>query len=144
MQMSKKSIVVAAKNATAKTSNVISVNLAKFAESAAVKNASEKIANQKTTLYNYPENYTQVMINGGEGKTFRSKLRRKVESFANQIFIALRTKDAEKLQTSISAFEVFYKENYKVNDFSLQSISQKKENTESIVTMLEIIKESKK
>jgi len=127
------------KNASAKLSTI---NFSKIESK--VKNFEVKVtSNKKSTLYIYPESFTSKDINEVKGKNFRGGLRRKITNFSNNILSFSKQKNAELLLNEIQSFEIFYKENYKVNDFSLQSISQKKENTEDIVTMLEIIKDIK-
>lgn len=137
-----------AATSTTNAKNLISANLLKLAENGAVKTASAKAVNQKSLLYNYPENFTPNMINGGEGKTFRSKCRKTVENFANKILFGLQqakiSKNAELLNEAIKNFDAYYKVTFKINDYSLQSITHKKENAENLKVMLEIVKESKK
>lgn len=116
------------------------INFEKHA--AIVANVSEKIKEQKSTLYNYPETFTALQINGVEGKNFRSKLRTKLTNFANNIFVFYKTKNSEKLILEVQNFNVFYKENFKVNDFSISSITHtKEEKNQMYVHMLEIIKD---
>lgn len=120
--------------------NLHKINFEKHAE--AVANVSEKIKEQKATLYKYPETFTALQINGIEGKNFRSKLRTRLTNFANNFFVYYKTKNEEKILLELTAFKLFYAENYKINDFSINSITNtKEEKNKMYVSMLEIIKE---
>lgn len=107
----------------------------------------------KNTIYIYPEGWTQDKINSIEGKKFRNRLRNKIKFFCNQIFVSskqllvnAKNEDAKKsLSNTIADFKKFYKENYRLNDFSIESISQAKdEKTNEIKLMLEILKSNEK
>lgn len=107
----------------------------------------------KNTIYIYPEGWTQDKINSTEGKKFRNKQRNKIKFFCNQIFlfskqllVNSKNEDAKKsLSNTIADFKKYYKENYRLNDFSIESISQAKEDkTNDIKLMLEILKSNEK
>lgn len=131
------------KKETAKDEKLIKINFTKFAEKLSSFDVKEKM--QKSTLYSYPVEWTSLQINGDQGKTFRRSLRLKLTNFSNNIFVYTKTKQAEKLNAEIKAFDSFYKANYKLNDYSINSITHtKEEKNASYVLMLEIIKEVKK
>lgn len=126
-----------------KTANLDKVNLSKFAEKLSKVEVKEK--KKKSLLYKYPEGFTEAMINSDEGKRFRSKCRTALKRFCNNIFVFAKINSVEKLKAEISAFKIFYKENYLVNDFSLNSLTSKAdEKTKGLQLMLEIIKEFEK
>lgn len=123
-----------------KNENLSKINLDKLA-----KNLKERVVNekmQKSLLYIYPENISKVEINGQLGKKHRSKMRRLLQNFADIIYISVKQKDALKLIAEIKKFDAFYKENFFVNDYSLNSLTHQKDNF-SISEMLETIKEVK-
>lgn len=128
------------KNASAKTTaNVVNINLSKFADK--LKNISVKEKKTKDTIYIYPENFTAKMIGEKEGKQFRNKLRNKMRFFENNIFVAAKQKDNDKLIALVKEFNSFYKANYRVNDYSLSSVSQSQDETKTgdLSTMMQII-----
>jgi hypothetical protein len=125
-----------------KNANVDSKKLSTLNLSALSKNLKERVVsekNQKSLLYNYPEKWTSVNINGGEGKSFRGKIRTQLQNFADNIYISVKQNNSEKLFSEIKNFKVWYKTNFKLNDFSLNSLTHQKDNF-SISEMLEIIK----
>jgi hypothetical protein len=108
-----------------------------------------EITEKKTreNLYNYPDNLkTEKERNGKEGKAFRSKLRKRRDNFCDKIRIHLKYDRLEDLKTAISEFKLFYKENYRINDFSVGSVSQsnKDEKAEALKDMFAIILEMDK
>lgn len=131
-------------NASAKTEQKIEkLNLSQFAERLSKIEVKEKV--KKETVYIYPENYTLADINGDKGKRFRSSKRTALNRFCNNIFVYAKTNNSEQLKKEISSFETFYKENYKLNDYSINSLTRKAdEKTKDIELMLNIIKEVKK
>lgn len=126
-----------------KDEKLTKINFSKFAEKLNSFSVKEKM--QKSTLYNYPEGWTALNINGDEGRTFRRALRLKLTNFSNNIFVYCKTKQTEKLIAEVKNFDKFYKLNYKINDYSINSITHtKEEKNASYVLMLDIIKEVKK
>lgn len=127
---------------TAKRELLTKVNLSKFADRINKFGVTENsVSKQKSLLYNYPENWTSLQINGQEGKNFRSSLRKKLLNFANEISINEKIQNIEKLKDAIKRFNEFYKITFKVNDYSIASISHTKgEITEYYSLMLDIIK----
>lgn len=129
---------------TKKVENLAKFNFDKFADKLANVNLKEKT--KRETIYIYPEDMTEADINTDKGKRFRNKLRNEMQRFCNNIFVYAKTKNAESLQSEIEKFKVFYKKNYRINDFSLSSISNTKNEAKeaNLKIMLEIIKESMK
>lgn len=126
-------------NAATKT-KIVNINLDSFTKKLSTITVKEK--STKETIYNYPENFTQKMIGETEGKKFRNKLRTKIKFFENNIFWSAKQKDNDKLIALTKEFNSFYKENYKINDYSLKSISQSADElkTSDMQTMIDIIK----
>lgn len=115
------------------------INFEMFASKVA--NVADKIKQQKSTLYNYPIEFTAIQINGDEGKKFRSKLRKKLENFCNNISVNYKMQRSEILLENIASFDLFYKENYKTNDYSINSITHTKDEKNAYIsTTLDIIK----
>jgi len=57
------------------------------------------------------------------GNRIRTKVRKQRNSFANNIILYKNNKDIELLTKEIKSFNKFYKETYKLNDYTLKSIS---------------------
>lgn len=136
---------------TAKAKEVVKLNVSSIADR--LNKIEIKDKKVKNTIYVYPENWNQDKINSVEGKKFRNRLRNKIKFFCNQIFIYSKqllvnpknNEAKESLKNVITEFKKFYKENYKLNDFSIESISQAKdEKTNDIKLMLEILKSNEK
>ena len=124
-----------------KDSNLSKINFDKFAKD--VQNVTAKSSStQRSQLYIYPEKWNALQINGSEGKNFRGDKRRKLLSFANLIQLHYKMKSAEKLIEEIKNFKKFYKEFFKINDFSINSITNVKgELNAEYQKMLNIVKE---
>lgn len=93
-------------------------------------------------IYHYPENWGKNEISGLQGKNFRGGLRRKLMNITHLICIYAKMKKTEDLQAKIKEFNSFYKEFYKINNYEIASISQKKngEDLEKISLAMQIIK----
>lgn len=113
--------------------------LNKFADKVKDMKINEKT--KKDTIYLYPENLTANEINSEKGKTFRNSLRNKLKRFENNIFVFTKTQNTESLQKEVKLFNDFYKTNYQRNDFTLQSLSQSKNESKTgdLQLMLNII-----
>lgn len=84
----------------------------------------------KTSLGKKTEIYIESLFNGlneKQKKSTRKKIRNNTFSLLESICKMYEQKDKEKLAKLIKAFKEFYKEVYKVNDFSFSSIAS--ENT---------------
>lgn len=126
---------------TKKVNEVSKVNLSKFAKQLESKQVKEK--STKDTIYIYPEKMTEAEKSNEVGKKWRNSVRNKIRRFSNQIFVYAKTNNLDALKKEVKDFKTFYKETYRINDFSLGSISQSKneEKANDIKLMLEIIKE---
>lgn len=124
-------------NAKKESSKLTTINLSKFANL----KVSEVVKTQKSTLYNYPENWNALQINAGEGKSFRTKKRNKLMQFANNICVFAKHNRLNDLIEEIKKFDIFYKEIFKLNDYSINSLTHTKEEKNAFYCdMLEIIK----
>lgn len=123
---------------------VTKINLSQFADK--LKNVELKVKAKKSTIYKYPDTFSENDINSEKGKKFRNSLRTKLKRFSNNIFVFAKINEVEKLNNEVKEFDIFYKENYQINDYSATSISQSKNEVkeQDIVLMLQIIKEVKK
>lgn len=117
------------------------INLSQFADKLA--NVELKVKKEKETLYKYPEGWTKEKINSEEGKHFRNKLRNRLKSICNNIFYYAKTQDAENIKLEIEKFDKFYLENYRINDYTVNSITNSKEQEKHVLLTLEIIKSVK-
>lgn len=138
-------LVVNTKNAKSKTKEIAKFNLEQFTDS--LKNFEAKATNAKRSiLYNYPETFKETDINSVLGKRFRNRLRSKLQNFCNNIFVYAKTNDAEKLQIEVDFFNAFYKENYRINDYTISSLtnSPKEGKNKDLETLLSIVKEVNK
>lgn len=95
------------------------------------KNLNEKTNGLlKTSLGKKTEIYIEFLfseLNEKQKKAYRKKLRNTTFSLLDSICKAKEEKKQNELKTLVSAFKEFYKEVYKVNDFSFSSIAS--ENT---------------
>ncbi len=103
----------------------------------------------KTSLGKKTEIYIESLFNGlneKQKKSTRKKIRNNTYSLLESICKMQELKDKEKLAKLIKAFKEFYKEVYKVNDFSFSSIaSENTKNTkkEVLIKGLNIVKNFK-
>lgn len=139
MQTSKKSAGTTKVKEVKNASNVTKVNLDKFTD--ALKNVEVKEKVKKDNIYIYPETMTEKEKSNEVGKKFRNKLRNQLRRYANNIFVFAKTKNVESLEKEINLFDKFYKENYRINDYSFSSITNTKNEVKEkdIKLMLEII-----
>lgn len=131
------------KNVTDKkeTAKLQKINFEKFANIAS-KITESAVTLQKSLLYIYPTEWTKNEINNKKlGGAFRSKRRKELNNFANIIFLAYQKKNIELLKAEVEKFKVFYKEFYRVNDFSINSVTHTKDN-ETVIAMMQLIKEN--
>jgi len=130
------------KNANAsQESKVVNLNLEKFEKS--LESVSLKEKKTRETIYNYPEGWGKEKINSEEGKKFRNSLRNQMKRFSNNVFYYAKIKENDKLIAEIDAFNAFYLKNFRINDYSLDSITQSKDDAKSrdLSLMMDIIKE---
>lgn len=127
-----------------KKEEITSINLSKFKEK--LENVQLKEKRNRETIYVYPDDFSKSDINSEKGKKFRNSLRSKMKKFANNIFYFSKINEIEKLKAEIGLFEDYYKRFFRINDFSLNSLSQSKDagKERDFQLMLDIIKEVKK
>lgn len=136
----------ASKNASAKenaspaSAKINSFNLESLASQLDAIQLKEK--KEKETIYVYPQGMTKDEISGEKGKKFRNHLRRKLESFSNNILFFAKGKKMEDLQKEIDLFMTHYKTFYRRNDLSIDSLSQSRNESKShlLSLSLQIIK----
>lgn len=103
----------------------------------------------KTSLGKKTEIYIESLFNGlneKQKKSTRKKIRNNTFSLLESICKMYEQKDKEKLAKLIKAFKEFYKEVYKVNDFSFSSIASEntKDTKKEVLTKgLKIVKNFK-
>lgn len=103
----------------------------------------------KTSLGKKTEIYIESLfndLNEKQKKSTRKKIRNNTFSLLESICKMYEQKDKEKLAKLIKAFKEFYKEVYKVNDFSFSSIASEntKDTKKEVLTKgLNIVKNSK-
>lgn len=138
MSNKKNANVKANETKTSEKSQLQAINLA------SVKSQLDKIdlkeKKVKETIYKYPESFSKDDINGEKGKKHRNGLRNKLKSFCNNILYYAKTDNLEELQKKINEFKTFYKANYRVNDYSLSSITNSEKREKDIELMIQIIK----
>lgn len=127
-------------NAPAQTP-ITKVNLDKFEKELSGVQLKEKKVRE--TIYTYPAEFTKELINSDKGKKFRNSMRNKMKFHCNNILTFAKSKDMEKLAKEVKDFKAFYKANYRLNDFSLASISQSNDATKEkdLNLMIQILKE---
>ena len=132
------------KNETKTTANkvenkVTTLNFSDIAER--LSKVEEKEVKRKLRLYIYPENFTEKMINEKEGKQFRSKQRNVVNTFSKSINVYAKHNKIDELKKEVKNFVEYYKKTFRLNDFTITSISQKEDSkTEDWKLMLDIVK----
>lgn len=103
----------------------------------------------KTSLGKKTEIYIESLfndLNEKQKKSTRKKIRNNTYSLLESICKMQELKDKEKLAKLIKAFKEFYKEVYKVNDFSFSSIASEntKDTKKEVITKgLNIVKNFK-
>lgn len=128
----------------AEKKEIVKMNLDKF--SAQLEGMQLKEKKIRETLYIYPEDFRKEDIGSDKGKKFRNSLRNAMKRHCNNILSFTKQKNEEKLQDELKSFNAFYKKNYRLNDFSLASISNSSDPSKErdLSLMMEIIKELKK
>lgn len=137
-----------AKNANAKNAtppaNLTQINLDKFATE--LQNKGDlKIKKSRDTIYKYPESFTPESINSPAGKKFRTKLRGTLKKFSHNIFYYSKIQDTEQLMDQIAKFDQFYADNFKLQNYEIDSLTQTQDDLKSrdLQLMLDIIKHCK-
>lgn len=103
----------------------------------------------KTSLGKKTEIYVESLfaeLNEKQKKAYRKKLRNTTFSLLDSICKAKEEKKQNELKTLVSAFNDFYKQVYKVNDFSFASIASEntKDTKKEVLTKgLQIVKNFK-
>lgn len=127
---------------------VSKINLSSLTDQLSKVELKEKI--KKQTIYKYPEGFTEKDMNSEKGKKFRNGLRNKLRRFVNNVLSYAKqhqiNKSAEAenlLQKEISEFMTFYKDNYRINDLSFDSISNTKDEdkTGDIKLFIHVVKQ---
>lgn len=124
-----------------KNDQIVKINLDKFKDQLSGIELKEKKIRE--TIYVYPEGFDKEKINSDAGKKFRNSLRNSMKRFCNNILIFAKSDQLEKLQSEIESFKSFYKKNYRINDYSLGSISSSNDpiKERDLNLMIQIIKE---
>lgn len=150
--------VVVEKEVTNNKVNKVSANKAKAQAkanstiklSSIFKNLNEKTNGLlKTSLGKKTEIYIESLfaeLNEKQKKAYRKKLRNTTFSLLDSICKAKEEKKQNELKTLVSAFTEFYKQVYKVNDFSFASIASEntKDTKKEVLTKgLQIVKNFK-
>lgn len=144
--------VVVEKEVTNNKVNKVSANKAKAKLS--IDNIFKKLESDtngllKTSLGKKTEIYIESLFNGlneKQKKSTRKKIRNNTFSLLESICKMYEQKNKEKLAKLIKAFKEFYKEVYKVNDFSFSSIASEntKDTKKEVLTKgLQIVKNFK-
>lgn len=123
-----------------KSSSLKKINFDKFASDLSGMQFKEK--QSRDTLYIYPDTVKIAGINTDAGKSFRGKMRNKLENLCNSICSAYKSKDEEKMIIAIQKFKDNYLEFYAVNDYSYASFSRTDKNRFLIEKTIEIVKDT--
>ena len=143
----KKTIILPAINVIAKDAkkeDVKEINLSKFAKELEGKNVSH-LQRERETIYIYPESIPKDRINEREGKQFRGKMRSRIKRFSDNLFYAGKIGNIPECKKIIAEFDLFYKEFYRINDYSLKSLSSSNDpaKNKDIDLFLNLLKEIK-
>lgn len=125
--------------------NLLILNLGSLAKEIESK-AKHKVQTEKQYLYKYPESWSKNDIQSKEGKQFRSKARKSLQRFCNNIFVYAdflnkenNQKNKDTLIEEINRFKAFYAEFYLINDYSTSSLTSSEDNKKDVELMLNII-----
>lgn len=136
-----KNVIETKESVNVEQNRLTSINLSQFADK--LSNVELKEKREKETLYKYPDGWTKEKINSEEGKHFRNKLRNRLKSICNNIFFYAKGENVEMIKLEIQKFDAFYLENYRINDYSVNSITNSKDQKANIELTLAIIKSVK-
>lgn len=91
-----------------------------------LKNADKSVPLNKESIQSSKSIYSKTEgMKEEEKKKFRSKIRRALHSYCNQILGKDRSEEERK--TAIKSFLSFYKENWKIQDFKMENFTQSKD-----------------
>lgn len=111
------------KDAKPATQKLEKINLQKFEFT-----PLEKGVRERNSIYNYPEQWKEKPFNKNEhGKEFRGWIRRTRDRIIISLIWGVQTQDEAKIKSAYTEWMKFYKGNYKLNDFSIASISENSE-----------------
>lgn len=116
------------------------INFEKFAN--ALDSFEIKEKSSKEHLYIYTDDVIQKGINSDAGKSFRGRMRNKLENLCNAVLIAYKQKNEENLNSAIEKFKSNYLEFYTVNDYSFSSFARTDKNKFIIESAIAIVKET--
>lgn len=125
------------------SANLNEINLSKFADQLSAISLKEK--KERETIYLYPEGFSKEIISSEKGKKYRNGLRNIAKRFCNNILLFAKMNRMDDLKKEIAEFDLFYKEKYRIQDYSSASISQSNNPEKEIGfnLMMQIIKEMK-
>lgn len=134
--------IESAKKQTA-NKNLANVNLSKVLDKFKNVKANESITVKKETVYIYPETFTQNEINTQKGRGFRASKRNILLRFANNIKLFADKNRIEDLINEIKLFKIEYKNTYRLNNFTVESVTRKNQNSSDYLIInaaMEIVK----
>lgn len=105
-------------------------------------NVKTKEVTERFQMYKFE----RLNLDAKEVKRKRTKIRNERNKICDNILSAFVNENKTDLKKNIDKFNVFYKENYLLNDYSLVSICQSNADDETkfrLKSMLEIIKKTK-
>lgn len=132
-KIEKSSKKISLKNAKSDSANIANIENA-IKENAGIMNKTQINASKSLYLHD---------LKGEDAKKFRSKIRRKLQSFCN--IILGKDRSIEEKNEGIQNFLKFYKENWKLNDFKIESFSQSKDESDlkDYKSLLKFIQDAK-
>ena len=89
-----------------------------------IKNRKVSEISNKNSKGSYLYVYPETVKTKADEKAFRTKRRNELEKINNLIVLSYQKKNNELLKTEINNFKKLYKEFYKMNDFSVSSLTQ--------------------
>lgn len=102
--------------------SIVEINLSKFADQLGKIELKEK--KERETIYHYPEGMTKELISSEKGKRYRNGLRNQLKRFSNNCLLYAKHSRIDDLKEEIKKFDEFYLKFYRINDYSIGSISQ--------------------
>lgn len=112
-----------------KTTKVVSQNTKKditpkmlenFFNSIPIDQQITNVGRSKESIYK--DSLFANCITNDDKKTVRRKLRNMLDSFIGSIIRSYASKNIDLLKKQVKDFNIFYKENYRLNDFSIESL----------------------
>lgn len=111
---------------TAKKENLQKINFNLLADSVkgVIDIHTSNASGERSKMYIYPDNIPPLLQSTAKGKNWRKKMREQLNAICNKIQVSYDRKDNAATFANVETFKKFYKTFFRINDFTLQSITQ--------------------